>query len=108
MYTYAVLCCRVVYIVGVEVYDIIIFSFLGGRGGGGGGKSRCPLPSTCLYVLSPYFLPYLQEIRSLRAKHRPRSHDDQIQYKPAVGRDTNTGPLVATKVGWRVEREGGG
>ena len=44
-------------------------------------------------------LPHLQEIRSLRAKHRPRIHDDQIQYKPAVGRDTNTGPLVATKVG---------
>ena len=97
--------CCVVYIVGVEVYDIIIFSFLGGRGV---GEFRCPLPSTCLYLLSPYFLPHLQEIRSLRAKHRPRSHDDQIQYKPAVGRDTNTGPLVATKVGWRVEHEGGG
>ena len=58
------------------------------------------------YLLSLYFLPHLQEIRSLRAKHRPRNHDDQIQYKPAVGRDTNTGPLVATKVGWRME--GGG
>ena len=37
-------------------------------------------------------------LRSLKAKHRPRSHDDHIQYKPAVGRDTNTGPLVATTV----------
>ena len=60
------------------------------------------------YLLSlvTILLPHLQEIRSLRAKHRPRNHDDQIQYKPAVGRDTNTGPLVATKVGWRME--GGG
>ena len=41
---------------------------------------------------------YPQEVRSLKAKHRPRNHDDHIQYKPAVGRDTNTGPLVATKV----------
>ena len=40
----------------------------------------------------------LQEVRSLRAKHRPHRLDEQIQYKPAVGRDTNSGPLVATKV----------
>lgn len=37
-----------------------------------------------------------EELRSLRAKHRPRRHD-QVQYKPAVGRDTNSGPLVAAK-----------
>ena len=39
-----------------------------------------------------------QELRSLRAKLRPRRHSDQVKYKPAVGRDTNTGPLVTTKV----------
>ena len=34
---------------------------------------------------------------SVKAKYRPPRHDDQVQYKPAVGRDTNSGPLVATK-----------
>ncbi|XP_064396977.1 uncharacterized protein LOC135343878 isoform X2 [Halichondria panicea] len=38
-----------------------------------------------------------EELRSLRAKLRPRRHSDQVKYKPAVGRDTNTGPLVTTK-----------
>ena len=34
----------------------------------------------------------------MKANIRPHRHGDQVQYKPAVGRDTNTGPLVATKV----------
>ena len=33
----------------------------------------------------------------MKAKYRPPRHGDQVQYKPAVGRDTNSGPLVATK-----------
>jgi hypothetical protein len=38
-----------------------------------------------------------EEMRSVKAKYRPPHHGDQVQYKPAVGRDTNSGPLVATK-----------
>ena len=33
----------------------------------------------------------------MKAKHRPSRTGDQVQYRPAVGRDTNSGPLVATK-----------
>ena len=40
---------------------------------------------------------WLQEMKSVKAKYRPPPHGDQVQYKPAVGRDTNSGPLVATK-----------
>lgn len=36
-------------------------------------------------------------MKSVKAKYRPPPHGDQVQYKPAVGRDTNSGPLVATK-----------
>ena len=36
-------------------------------------------------------------MKSVKAKYRPPHHGDQVQYKPAVGRDTNSGPLVATK-----------
>ena len=33
----------------------------------------------------------------MKAKYRSSHSGDQVQYKPAVGRDTNSGPLVATK-----------
>lgn len=36
-------------------------------------------------------------MKSIKAKYRPPPSGDQVQYKPAVGRDTNSGPLVATK-----------
>ncbi|CAI7992835.1 Sorting nexin-7 [Geodia barretti] len=38
-----------------------------------------------------------EELKSVKAKYRPSRSGDQVQYKPAVGRDTNSGPLVATK-----------
>lgn len=38
-----------------------------------------------------------EELRALRAKHRPHGHTDKTKYKPAMGRDTNSGPLVDTK-----------
>jgi hypothetical protein len=38
-----------------------------------------------------------EELKSVKAKYRPSRSADQVQYKPAVGRDTNSGPLVATK-----------
>ncbi|KAL5508977.1 hypothetical protein EMCRGX_G004249, partial [Ephydatia muelleri] len=36
-----------------------------------------------------------EEMRTLRAKHRVSQ--DMVQFKPAVGRDTKSGPLVAAK-----------
>lgn len=38
-----------------------------------------------------------EEMKSIKAKHSPYRRGEQVQYKPAVGRDTNSGPLVATK-----------
>ena len=58
-------------------------------------------------VLSPE-LYHLQDLRTLRAKHHPTQVTEKIKYKPAMGRDTNSGPLVETKVGEGRGRGGEG
>ncbi len=41
---------------------------------------------------------FWQELKAIRTKHRPRNHGNKMRYKPVVGRDTSSGPLVDTKV----------
>ena len=41
---------------------------------------------------------FLQELRALKAKYRPHRNGEKDRYKPAMGRDTNSGPLVDAKV----------
>ena len=41
----------------------------------------------------------MQELRGLRAKFRPRLSSEEVgQFRPAQGRDTSSGALVATKI----------